>query len=186
MEMGGDFSWAEVGGRIRTRRVSQGITQQALAQAAGVTQNAIFRIEAGETNPQLTTLKGLSKALGASVREIVTGISDGEPTINARFSRVLRVLTSGDEEAVQIIENGLAAAEALIARSMSAPGMPSIRVSPSDRRVFQDREINQQLSEWAIPARLTEQGGSIKNLRRVGDSLIEVVRMHRGAIKDEA
>ena len=84
------------------------------------------------------------------------------------------------------MENGLAAAEALIARSMSAPGMPSIRVSPSDRRVFQDREINQQLSEWAIPARLTEQGGSIKNLRRVGDSLIEVVRMHRGAIKDEA
>lgn len=47
-----------------------------LASAAGVTQNAIFHIETGDVNPQLSSLQGIAKDLRCTVRELLCGKPD--------------------------------------------------------------------------------------------------------------
>jgi transcriptional regulator with XRE-family HTH domain len=61
---------------LREIREQQGVSQRALAQAAGITQAALFRLESGETDPRLSTLRALANALGVSVAEI---IGEGRP-----------------------------------------------------------------------------------------------------------
>jgi transcriptional regulator with XRE-family HTH domain len=112
-----DFTWKELGVRIRQRRIAHNLPQQALADAAGLTQNAIYRLEAGETNPQLTTLQTIAPALGCTVRELLCGLSDGDPRMAKRFARVRRVIESGDEAALRILDHGIEAAETLINRA---------------------------------------------------------------------
>lgn len=112
-----DFTWQELGERIRQRRLSRGMSQQSLATAAGVTQNAIFRMEAGETNPQITTLQQVAGGLGCSVRRLLCGMAESSPQLSGRLARVRAVIESGDEAAIGILDNGIYAAEALLARS---------------------------------------------------------------------
>ncbi|PSH03135.1 MAG: hypothetical protein CXZ00_13645 [Acidobacteria bacterium] len=122
-----DFSWSEVGARIRDLRIQKSLSQQALAATAGITQNGVFRLEAGETNPQLATLQQIAKALGCSVRYLVSGASDREPSLAARFQRVQRVVESGDEVAIRAMDSGLESAEVLLERGPSRRGQPPAR-----------------------------------------------------------
>lgn len=119
-----DFSWQEVGERIRNRRVARRMTQQALAQSADITQNAIFRIESGETNPQLTTLQQIAAGLGCSVRELLCGIPESSPHLADRLSRVRAVVESDDQIAISVLDHGIEAAEELLARSSGRRRMP--------------------------------------------------------------
>lgn len=112
-----DFSWVEVGSRIRDRRILRRISQQTLADAAGITQNAVFRIEAGDTNPQLSTLRQIAKALGCSIRDLVVGVPENAPILLERLRRVKMVVESGDQAALRAIDNGIETAEALLERS---------------------------------------------------------------------
>jgi len=145
------------------------MTQQALAQAAGVTQNAIFRIEAGETNPQLTTLQGLAKALGTTVREILCGVSETDPRVAGRFSCIQRIVESGDAAALCAIDNGIELAEALLERSGAGShrGHPPTRLTVARR----DNLANEGLSGFG-PLILTRGGG------------VETVRKARQAFSD--
>ena len=61
---------------LRRIRTEQGKSQRALAAAAGITQAALFRIESGEADPRLSTLRKLAEALGVTVAEI---IGEGRP-----------------------------------------------------------------------------------------------------------
>jgi len=112
-----DFTWAEVGKRIRDQRLRSGLSQQALAAAAGITQNGVFRLEAGETNPQLMTLQQVAGALRCSVRDLVAGGSQTSPILADRFRRVRRVVEAGDEAALKAMDSGLETAEVLLERS---------------------------------------------------------------------
>jgi transcriptional regulator with XRE-family HTH domain len=125
MAIGRDFDWGELGERIRHRRNARGISQQALANAAGVTQNAIYRLEAGETNPQITTLQQIAAGLECSVRELLCGVPVASAQLAGRLSRVLEVIESGDQTAIGILDHGIEAAEALLARSDRRRSMPS-------------------------------------------------------------
>jgi transcriptional regulator with XRE-family HTH domain len=129
-----DFSWTEVGTRIRDWRHKRGLSQQLLAEAAGLTQNGIFRLESGETNPQLTTLQQIASALGCSVRELVVGTTDCDPILAQRLGRVKRVLESGDEAAIRVMDNGIETAEALLERSGGRRGLPPLRVKGEGRQ----------------------------------------------------
>ncbi len=111
-----DFSWSEVGGRIRQRRTARGLSQQALATAAGLTQNAIFRIEAGESNPQITSLQQVARGLGCSVRELICGMP-ATLALNDRLNRARAILESGDGDAISMLDHGIEAAEVLLKRS---------------------------------------------------------------------
>jgi len=112
-----DFEWAEVGQRIRARRLAQEKTQQQLATAAGLTQNAIFRLEAGNTNPQLSTLKVVAQALGTNARELVCGVEDADPRLGDRLVLVRRILESGDDAAIRAMDYGLENAQTVLERT---------------------------------------------------------------------
>jgi transcriptional regulator with XRE-family HTH domain len=129
-----DFSWTEVGERIRDRRLRLGMSQQALAAAAGITQNGVFRLENGETNPQLSTLQQVAASLKCSVRDLVVGSSDKLPILAERLVRIKRVLESEDQAAIKAMDNGIETAEALLGRSGGRRGLPPLRITGEGRR----------------------------------------------------
>lgn len=112
-----DFSWADVGNRIRDRRIALEMSQQALADAAGITQPGLLRIERGETNPMMDTLRAIAKPLGASVRELMFGSADVPEPGNHLVARVGRILDSGDRAAIEALESSVTMVELLLKRA---------------------------------------------------------------------
>lgn len=53
----------ELGREVRDRREQRGWSQSELARAAGMTQSAVARFEAGGTVPTLTVLERIARAL---------------------------------------------------------------------------------------------------------------------------
>lgn len=56
---------------LRERRNALGLTQSALADAAGVSQPLIARIEGGDVDPRLSTLRSIVNALDEAEGEVV-------------------------------------------------------------------------------------------------------------------
>ena len=59
------------GDRLKTLRVTKGLTLEQLAFEADVELSQVHRVEKGKINPTLTTLIALSKGLGISLAELV-------------------------------------------------------------------------------------------------------------------
>ena len=59
--------------RIRRLRETAGMTQQALASAAGIGRVTLVRIESGEQTPKYQTLSAIARALEKTVGEILVG-----------------------------------------------------------------------------------------------------------------
>lgn len=57
----------ELGKAVRERREQQGWSQTDLAKAAGMTQSAVARFEAGGTIPTLKVLERIARALDAEL-----------------------------------------------------------------------------------------------------------------------
>ncbi len=51
------------GEKIKERRVKLGMTRSTLAEVAGITYNAVWRIETGQREPLASTLAALANAL---------------------------------------------------------------------------------------------------------------------------
>jgi transcriptional regulator with XRE-family HTH domain len=68
--------------RIRALRRERGLSQEALCERAGISVDAVTRIERGSRVPTLDTLERLAGALGVSVVELVA------PPVNVRPSKV--------------------------------------------------------------------------------------------------
>ena len=64
---------AAVSATIRRLRRERGLTQEALAQAVGVSPQAISKWETGQTMPDITLLLPISKVLGIGVNELLGG-----------------------------------------------------------------------------------------------------------------
>lgn len=128
MAMFPDFEWADVGDRIRARRLALGKTQQELAGLSGLTQNGIFRLEAGDTNPQIDTLRAVSNALKMSVRELICGLDRDDKRLGSRMLLVKNVLDSGDDAAIRAMDYGLQNAQTILDRTR---GLPSRKVHES-------------------------------------------------------
>ena len=52
-------------------RKLRGITQETLAEATGLNVRTIQRIEAGEVDPRLFTIKSIAEALGVDIEELL-------------------------------------------------------------------------------------------------------------------
>ena len=61
----------KIGKRIRDLRESKGISQQNLAAVCNFEKANLSRIEAGRTNPTISTLYKISQALKITISEIV-------------------------------------------------------------------------------------------------------------------
>jgi DNA-binding XRE family transcriptional regulator len=60
-----------LGRRIRRRRTAAGLTQAALAAAAGISRVTLLRIENGEQSPRYETLVALAQALGQDSADLL-------------------------------------------------------------------------------------------------------------------
>jgi len=110
-----DFTWKEVGQRLRDWRKTAQLTQRALGASVGLSQPAIQAIESGTCNPQLSSLQLLASALGRTTRELVC---DQVLIDDARVQRLQRVLQSRQSLAIIAAEQGLLCAEALLEREL--------------------------------------------------------------------
>lgn len=61
-----------LGKAIRQLREERGMTQEALAQEAGITVGHMSMIERGHSNPTWSTIKGIASALEISIADIAT------------------------------------------------------------------------------------------------------------------
>ena len=68
-----------IGARIRQFRESAGLTQEALARAAGIGRVTLVRIENGEQSPRYETLVSLAQALGRPMGELVAVVEPSPP-----------------------------------------------------------------------------------------------------------
>jgi transcriptional regulator with XRE-family HTH domain len=57
--------------QIKTLRTRHKLTQQAVADKAGITREYLARLEAGEHDPTLSVVRRLAKALKVKVGELV-------------------------------------------------------------------------------------------------------------------
>ena len=64
-----------IGGRIAALRKARGMTQQQLADMAGLAQQNLARVETGRYSSRLDTLSAIAEALGCKVSFV---IKDGE------------------------------------------------------------------------------------------------------------
>jgi transcriptional regulator with XRE-family HTH domain len=60
-----------VAGRIKKIRKAKGITQEQLAELAGLNRTHLYRLESGKQSMTLRTLKLVADALSVRVRELV-------------------------------------------------------------------------------------------------------------------
>ena len=74
----------EVGVRLRTVRLSQGLSVLAVAEAAGTSHTAVGKIERGGTMPTIATVEALAKALDVSPAWLAYGIGPQEPPSRRR------------------------------------------------------------------------------------------------------
>lgn len=56
--------------RLKAARAERDMTQQALAEAAGVSRQTINAIEKGEYNPTINLCRAICKALGKTLDEL--------------------------------------------------------------------------------------------------------------------
>jgi transcriptional regulator with XRE-family HTH domain len=60
-----------IGDRLKDLRIEQALTQRELAEKAGIGVNTANRIELNETEPHMSTVRKLARALGVEPRELV-------------------------------------------------------------------------------------------------------------------
>ena len=60
-----------IGDRLKTLRIRRALTQQELADRAGISSNALNRIELNKAEPHMSTLRKLAKALDVDPTELL-------------------------------------------------------------------------------------------------------------------
>jgi transcriptional regulator with XRE-family HTH domain len=60
-----------IGDHLRNARYRAGLTQQELADKAGVTQTTVARIERDAVQPEITTIRRLAAALDVRIAELL-------------------------------------------------------------------------------------------------------------------
>ncbi|HYG98851.1 MAG TPA: helix-turn-helix transcriptional regulator [Terriglobales bacterium] len=125
-----DFSWKEVGQRIRDKRIARGLTQAQLGSKCNLTGPGVYFAEAGKINPQIKTLSAIAKALGCSVRELMTGSTASKKPYGVLLEQVETVLEADDPGATLALLNGLQSAQLILqSRNKSRRGLT---VKPSE------------------------------------------------------
>lgn len=89
-----------VGARLRQLRHDRKLTQEQLAEAAGLSYKFIGEIERGIGNPTLTTLAALANALSVSIADVVAEPAR-PPRISAHDAVMVREALGSIEEFVQ-------------------------------------------------------------------------------------
>jgi len=126
--------------RIRELRLAQELTQQELCERAGISVDAITRIESGKRVPELATIEAIANALGVSVFSLFEGHTPPPKyVIPPPMRRMMTLLERQPSEFLTLAEgvvNGLVKAS----RQRDGDEVPHAAPSPSrhsDRRYKQ-------------------------------------------------
>jgi transcriptional regulator with XRE-family HTH domain len=90
----------QLGARVRQLRQSKRLTQEQLAERAGLSQKFVGELERGRGNPTLTTLAALGEALGVELVDLL-GIAVQRPRVTARQATLLREALESIESLVE-------------------------------------------------------------------------------------
>lgn len=85
-----------VGDRIKRRRLELGLSQDALAQRAGISKSFLSDLETGKRSVGAETLLDLGRATGLSLDRLMTGRASGDPRPDVPIPGALAALA--DEE----------------------------------------------------------------------------------------
>ena len=81
----------KVGRRIRELRRRRGLTQRALADACGLSANAVGLIERGENSPSVSTLHHLALALDVSIADLFSSAHTAQAAVLVKRDERLQV-----------------------------------------------------------------------------------------------
>ncbi|RWX76684.1 helix-turn-helix domain-containing protein [Neorhizobium lilium] len=153
-----------IGARLKTLRMSQGLTLEELAERSGVSRAMISRIERAEASPTAALLARLSEALGLSLSAFFADDirADASPLSRRANQKLWRDPQTG-----------------YLRRSVSPPGMPSrvdiVEVEfPAHARVsFPPREESRSMTQhvWLFEGTLELIIGETVHLLHPGDCL---------------
>lgn len=86
--------------RLRSRRRAMGLTQEQLAERAGLSTNYIARLEIGSSVPSLSTLTRLSKALRIPIQDM---LANEPPPISSADKCAALMLPLNEDETDYVI-----------------------------------------------------------------------------------
>lgn len=120
-----------VGERVRSRRLELGLTQNDLAEKAGISKSFLSDVECGRRSIGAENLLDLGRAMGVSLDFLMTGESSGEhedKEIPAALARFAGEQGLSVRETMTILE--------LQERIMSARKRPKARLEEVDWKAF--------------------------------------------------
>lgn len=85
-----------VGERVRTRRVELGLSQDALAEKAGISKSFLSDLENNRRSIGAETLLDLGRAMGVSLDFLMTGEASGDQTEKEIPAELARFATEED------------------------------------------------------------------------------------------
>ncbi len=112
--VGGMSGNNDVGGQLRRLRLERGLSQERLAEAAGLSRDAVARIERGDRAPRVATLSALAEALDSSAAAVLAGHPgrlprpDGSARLQRRVDRIQQVLATVPEDLADRIVRAIA------------------------------------------------------------------------------
>jgi transcriptional regulator with XRE-family HTH domain len=89
-----------VGARVRQLRQARRLTQEELAERAGLSYKFIGEVERGRGNPTLTTLAAISDALGVQLTDLLA-LDPERPKLTARQATQVREALASLETLVE-------------------------------------------------------------------------------------
>jgi transcriptional regulator with XRE-family HTH domain len=103
-----DALYAEVGRRLRQARVTQGLSQERLAQQLGISRASVVNIEAGRQRAPLHLLWQVSEALGTDLSLLVPRREELSPTakettLDPAMVKQIRKAANNDPEALRVL-----------------------------------------------------------------------------------
>ncbi|MFH0902292.1 MAG: helix-turn-helix transcriptional regulator [Pseudomonadota bacterium] len=78
-----------LGSRLQKMRNERGLTQEQVAESAGLVPNYVSEIERGAKLPTLDTLASVADALGVTLSEVVLGVDRPLPREATRLDHIL-------------------------------------------------------------------------------------------------
>lgn len=113
-------------GNLRQLRLDGGLKQAELAEASGVTDATISRIERGRFAPSQDLLRRLAGALGATEADLVARVRTTKaPALRRAEATLLAVVRSWEEAAIDDLVKGLRLITAAAVRSGGSPRKPT-------------------------------------------------------------
>lgn len=90
--------------RVRKIRLQRGLTQAQLAERAGLSVDAVNRIESGRRNPNLNTIERLADALGIGAADLLASGTIPRQKLQRSVQRIVNLVELKDNGTIAVVE----------------------------------------------------------------------------------